>query len=186
MSHITGHLRETLAADSVLCSGAGNYGLWAQRFHRYRGFGTQLAPVSGSMGYGLPAAVAAALRTPEREVVCLAGDGCFQMTSAEFGTAAERGLKIIVLVCDNAAYGTIRMHQERAYPGRVSATNLVNPDFARWAQSYGAHAATVEDDKDFAAAFAAAREVVRAKPGPALLHLKLDVRDLAPGKTLGG
>ena len=132
------------------------------------------------MGYGMPAAVAAARRNPDRTVVCLAGDGCFQMSAMEFGTACQLGLKLVVLVCDNAQYGTIRMHQERDYPGRVSATPLVNPDFAAWARSYGAVGLSVERDADFAAAWADAQ----AADGPALVHVKLDARDIAPGRTI--
>lgn len=180
MSMVIGHLRETLPVDAILCNGAGNYAIWLHRFHRYRAFGTQLAPTSGSMGYGMPAAVAAARRYPDRTVVCLAGDGCFQMSGMEFGTACQLGLKLIVLVCDNTQYGTIRMHQERDYPGRVSATPLVNPDFAAWARSYGATGLTVDADVDFAGAWAEAQ----AARGPALIHVKLDRRDIAPGRTI--
>ncbi len=180
LSHVLTVLRRELAQDAILTNGAGNYAIWLHRFYRYR-WGTQLAPTSGSMGYGLPAAVAAACRYPERQVVCLAGDGCFQMTANEFAVAAQLGLKLRVLVCDNAMYGTIRMHQERAYPGRVSATSLVSPDFARWAESYGALGLTVEKDADFQSNL----EKALAAPGPALLHLRLDPKDLAPGRQLG-
>jgi acetolactate synthase-1/2/3 large subunit len=182
MSTVIAHLRDALPADAILCNGAGNYAIWLHRFHRYRAFGTQLAPTSGSMGYGMPAAVAAARRHPERTVVCLAGDGCFQMTGMEFGTACQLGLKLVVLVCDNSQYGTIRMHQEREYPGRISATPLVNPDFAAWARSYGAVGLTVECDEDFTAAF----ETASKADGPALIHIKLDARDIAPGRTIPG
>ncbi len=180
MAHVMTELRRLLPDDAIVTNGAGNYAIWLHRFFRYR-WGTQLAPTSGSMGYGLPAAVAAACRHRDRLVVCLAGDGCFQMTANEFGVAAQLGLKLVVLVCDNAMYGTIRMHQERAYPGRVSATDLANPDFAAWARSYGALALTVEQDSDFESALKGAI----AADGPALIHLKLDWRDLAPGKRLG-
>ena len=180
MSHTLSHLRAAIPSDSILCNGAGNYAIWLHRFYPYQGLDTQLAPTSGSMGYGLPAAVAAACRHPDRTVVCLAGDGCFQMSGMEFGIAAQRGLKLIVLVCDNSIYGTIRMHQERDYPSRVSATSMVNPDFAAWARSYGALGITVESDD----AFAAALDQAKAEKGPALLHLKLDPRDIAPGRTI--
>ncbi|GAB5470817.1 MAG: thiamine pyrophosphate-binding protein [Rhodospirillales bacterium] len=179
LSHSLGILRAQLPADCIVTNGAGNYAIWLHRFYRY-GWGTQLAPTSGSMGYGLPAAVAAACRHRDRQVVCLAGDGCFQMTANEFGVAAQLGLKLRVLVCDNAMYGTIRMHQEKTYPGRVSATALTNPDFAAWARSYGAPGLTVERDADFAAAL----EAALTADGPALLHLRLDPRDLAPGRRL--
>ena len=164
------HLEEVLPAASTLTNGAGNYAGWLHRFHRFADHAAQLTPTSGSMGYGLPAAVAAKLRHPERTVVCFAGDGCFQMTMQEFGTAAQAGAAVIVLLVDNSQYGTIRMHQERHYPGRPSATALVNPDFAALALSYGAFAATVERTEDFAAAFDAAV----ASGGPALLHVKTD------------
>lgn len=179
LSHVLEVLRRDLAADAILTNGAGNYAIWLHRFFRYR-WGTQLAPTSGSMGYGLPAAVAAACRYPDRQVVCLAGDGCFQMTANEFAAAAQLGLKVTVLVCDNAMYGTIRMHQERHYPGRVSATALASPDFARWAESYGALGLTVEEDSGFRSAL----ETALAASGPALIHLKLDPRDIAPGRQL--
>lgn len=123
-------LGDRLPADAIVTNGAGNYGIWTQRYSRYRGYRTQLAPTSGSMGYGLPAAVAAKLRYPEKMVVAFAGDGCFQMTMQEFGPAMQAGADVIVLVVNNESYATIRMHQERAYPTRVSGTDLVNPDFA--------------------------------------------------------
>jgi acetolactate synthase I/II/III large subunit len=179
MSQTIATLRDTLPANAILTNGAGNYAIWLHRFWHYPQ-GAQLSPTSGSMGYGLPAAVAAALRHSDREVFCLAGDGCFQMTGMEFGLAAERNLPIRVLVCDNSIYGTIRMHQEREYPGRVSATDLRNPDFAAWARSYRAVGLTVERDEELADALAEAR----GADGPALIHLKLDKRDIAPGWTI--
>ena len=179
MSHVISELRDKLPKDAIITNGAGNYAGWANRFYRYR-WATQLAPTSGSMGYGLPAAIAAAKRNPNRLVVALAGDGCFQMTGMEFGVACEHKLNIKVLVCDNSIYGTIRMHQERDYPGRVSATNMKNPDFAAWASSYGVKSFTVERDADFAANLAEAI----VEDGPVLIHLKLDANDIAPGKTI--
>ncbi|MEM0908964.1 MAG: thiamine pyrophosphate-binding protein, partial [Pseudomonadota bacterium] len=149
MEAVVSHLNNVLADDAVLTNGAGNYSAWLHRYYRYKGFRTQLAPTSGSMGYGLPAAVAAKLAAPEREVICLAGDGCFQMTCQEFGTACAEGANIIVLIANNGRYGTILMHQERHYPGRPSGTDLNNPDFAAWARAYGAHGETVTQDKDF-------------------------------------
>ncbi|MCC0016572.1 MAG: thiamine pyrophosphate-binding protein [Rhodobiaceae bacterium] len=180
MSATVSHMREALPRDTILTNGAGNYAIWLHRFYRYGGFGTQLAPTSGSMGYGLPAAVAASLRYRDRTVVCLAGDGCFQMTMAEFGTAVQSGARMILLVCDNATYGTIRMHQERNYPGRAKATHLANPDFAALARSYGANAITVSEDSAFPDALAQAR----IHPGVTLIHLRLDPRDLSPTMRL--
>ena len=179
MSHVINTLREALPRDAILTNGAGNYAIWLQRFYRYR-WGTQLGPTSGTMGYGLPAAVAAAKRHPDRLLVTLAGDGCFQMTGMEFGVACEHELNLKVLVCDNGMYGTIRMHQARDYPGRVVATGMKNPDFAAWAASYGAASYTVSSDKDFQPAL----EQALAVHGPALIHLRLDPRDIAPGKVL--
>jgi acetolactate synthase-1/2/3 large subunit len=179
MSSVISHFRDMLDGSEIVTNGAGNYASWLHRFLRYRP-GMQLAPTSGSMGYGLPAAVAAALRHRGREVFAFAGDGCFQMTGMEFGVAVEHGLKLRCIVCDNGIYGTIRMHQEREFPGRAEATNMRNPDFAAWARSYGAEAFTVTDDSEFPDALAAARAV----EGPALIHLKLDPRDIAPGRTI--
>jgi acetolactate synthase-1/2/3 large subunit len=180
MERVVGHLAEALPEDAVVTNGAGNYAAWLHRYYRYRGWRTQLAPTSGSMGYGLPAAIAAKLHDPSREVVCLAGDGCFQMVSQEFGTACEQGTAVVVLVCDNGMYGTIRMHQQRAYPGRPSGTALANPDFAALARAHGGHGATVERDEDFPAALAEAR----ACGLPAILHLRLDPRALGPKVVL--
>jgi acetolactate synthase-1/2/3 large subunit len=132
-----GWLADTLPPDAIVTNGAGNYAAFLHRFYRFRRPGTQLAPTSGSMGYGLPAAIAAKLHQPDRPVVCVAGDGCLQMSLAELGTAAQEGLGIIVLVVNNARYGTIRMHQELSYPGRVSGTDLRNPDFAALVAAYG-------------------------------------------------
>lgn len=173
-------LDQSLADDAIFTNGAGNYATWIHRFHRFRRFGTQAAPVCGSMGYGLPAALAAKLEFPEREVICFAGDGCFQMTGLEFGTAAQEGAAIIVLVIDNGMYGTIRMHQEREYPGRVSGTALRNPDFAALARSYGGHGETVTRTEEFAPAF----ERARASGLPAILHVIIDPEALTPTRTL--
>ncbi len=183
MDHVIRTMRHHLPPEAVVTNGAGNYAIWVNRFWRFRQFGTQLAPVSGSMGYGLPAAVAAKLRDPSRPVICLAGDGCFQMTMNEFGTAAQLGLGVVVLVCDNGMYGTIRMHQEREYPGRVSATGIVNPDYAAMASAYGAYAAEVPDNTAFTTLFPQALEAA-AEGRPALLHLKLDPRVIAPGRLI--
>ncbi|MEP4273296.1 MAG: thiamine pyrophosphate-binding protein [Roseibium sp.] len=180
MAGVMDWLEAHLPEDAICTNGAGNYATWLHRFHRFRRYGTQAAPISGSMGYGLPAAVAAKLAFPEREVVCFAGDGCLQMTMQEFGTACQNGANIIVLAIDNGMYGTIRMHQERHYPGRPSATDLVNPDFAAFAKSYGAFGETVARTEDFGPAF----ERARAAGTPSLLHLKLDPEAITPAASL--
>ncbi|MEP1574000.1 thiamine pyrophosphate-binding protein [Roseibium album] len=180
MAAVMDWLEANLPEDTICTNGAGNYATWLHRFHRFRRYGTQAAPTSGSMGYGLPAAVAAKLAFPEREVICFAGDGCLQMTMQEFGTACQEGANIIVLAIDNGMYGTIRMHQERTYPGRPSATKLVNPDFAALARTYGAFGATVETAEDFGPAYAAAR----ASGKPAILHMKLDPEAITPAASL--
>ncbi|MBG6146276.1 acetolactate synthase-1/2/3 large subunit [Labrenzia sp. EL_142] len=180
MATVMDWLEANLPEDTICTNGAGNYATWLHRFHRFRRYGTQAAPTSGSMGYGLPAAVAAKLAFPEREVICFAGDGCLQMTMQEFGTACQEGANIIVLAIDNGMYGTIRMHQERTYPGRPSATKLVNPDFAALARTYGAFGATVERTEDFGPAYAAAR----ASGKPAILHMKLDPEAITPAASL--
>lgn len=173
---VVSHLNEALPEDAILTNGAGNYSAWLHRYYRYRSWRTQLAPTSGSMGYGLPAAIAAKLRHPQRDVICFAGDGCFQMVSQEFGTACEYGANVIIIVCDNGMYGTIRMHQQRTYPGRKSGTRLANPDFAALARAYGGFGASVAKTSEFGPALDAAR---RAKL-PAILHLHLDPRALSP------
>ena len=146
MAGVMAHLSEVMPADTVYCNGAGNYATWVHRFWPFRSFASQLAPTSGTMGYGVPAAVAAKALQPEREVIAFAGDGCFMMNGQEFATAMQYDLPIIVVVVDNGMYGTIRMHQEREYPGRVSATALRNPDFAALARAYGGHGETVRQD----------------------------------------
>jgi len=173
-------LREKLPPDAVVCNGAGNFSIWVHRYHRYRRYGTQLAPISGSMGYGVPAAIGMKRLAPERTVVCFTGDGDFLMTGQEFATAVQHNLAIIVIVVDNAMYGTIRMHQEREYPTRVVATTLKNPDFAAYARAFGGFGATVDKTADFAAAFAAAQESGK----PALIHLKVDPEAITPATTL--
>ncbi|MEM6712498.1 MAG: thiamine pyrophosphate-binding protein [Pseudomonadota bacterium] len=176
LEQVIAHLNRVLPDDAILTNGAGNYSAWLHRYYCYRNWRTQLAPTSGSMGYGLPAAITAKLAHPNRDVICLAGDGCFQMVSQEFGTAAEYGAAIITLICDNGMYGTIRMHQERHYPGRPSGTDMKNPDFAALARSYGAFGATVESTEDFPKAFAAAKQSGLT----AILHLKLNPEALSP------
>jgi acetolactate synthase-1/2/3 large subunit len=180
MSEVVAHIADVLPRDAIITNGAGNYAAWLHRFVRHRAFRTQLAPTSGAMGYGVPAAIAAKLAHPEREVVAFAGDGCFLMTGQELATAVQYKANVVIVVVDNGSYGTIRMHQERHFPGRVSATDLQNPDFAAVARAFGAWAATVESTEAFAAAFAEARVAGR----PALLHVKTDVEDISPGRTI--
>jgi acetolactate synthase-1/2/3 large subunit len=175
-------LRDMLPADAVICNGAGNFSVWVHRYHRYRRYGTQLAPNAGSMGYGVPAAIAMQRLAPDRTVIAYAGDGDFMMTGQEFATAVQYNLPIVVILADNGMYGTIRMHQEREYPARVVATELRNPDFAALARAYGGFGATVEKTADFAEAFAAAR----ASGKPAILHLKVDPQAITPATTLDG
>ncbi|MBA9063719.1 acetolactate synthase-1/2/3 large subunit [Methylobacterium fujisawaense] len=173
-------LRERLPRDAVICNGAGNFATWVHRYYRFRAFGTQLAPTSGSMGYGLPAAVMAKRGRPERIVVALAGDGDVMMTVQEFATAVQYGIAVVVVVLDNGMYGTIRMHQEREYPGRVSATELRNPDFAALARACGGHGERVECTADFAPAF----ERSLASGLPAMIHCRVDPEALTPTMTL--
>jgi acetolactate synthase-1/2/3 large subunit len=173
-------LRDTLPADAVVCTGAGNFSIWVQRFYRYRKYGTLYAPASGSMGYGLPSAVAMKRLMPERTVLAFCGDGDFLMTGQEFATAVQHDLPVIAVVVDNGIYGTIRMHQERHYPGRVIATTLRNPDFAAYAKAFGGVGFTVEKTADFAPAFKAAQ----ASGKPAIIHVKVDPDAIAPSATL--
>jgi acetolactate synthase-1/2/3 large subunit len=180
MAEIVRWLDQHMPPETVYTNGAGNFATWLHRFHRYRGFGTQLAPTSGSMGYGFPAALGAKVTDPTRPVVCFAGDGDFQMTGQELATAVQYKLDVIVLVINNGMLGTIRMHQERHYPERIMATDLVNPDFAALARAYGAFGEVVERTEDFAAAF----ERARASGGPAVLELKLDPEAITPRQTL--
>ncbi|MBO6755144.1 MAG: thiamine pyrophosphate-binding protein [Roseibium sp.] len=180
MAEVMDWIEANMPEETIFTNGAGNYATWLHRFHRFRRYGTQAAPTSGSMGYGLPAAVAAKLAFPAKPVVCFAGDGCLQMTMQELGTACQDGANIIVLVIDNGMYGTIRMHQEKHYPSRISATKLQNPDFAALARSYGAHAETVETTADFAPAM----ERACAAGRPALLHVKIDPEAITPMASL--
>ncbi|WP_168208044.1 thiamine pyrophosphate-binding protein [Agrobacterium sp. T29] len=180
MGPIMDWIEANVPEDAIFTNGAGNYATWVHRFHRFRRYNTQSAPTSGSMGYGLPAAVAAKHLFPEREVVCFAGDGCFMMHGQEFITAVRYGLPIITVLVNNGTYGTIRMHQEREYPGRVSGTDLVNPDFNAFAKAYGGHGETVEKTEDFAAAF----ERARASGKPAIIEVKLDAEAITPTRTL--
>jgi acetolactate synthase-1/2/3 large subunit len=173
-------LDEHLPADAVITNGAGNFATWVHRFYRYRRFGTQLAPTSGSMGYGFPAAVAAKITHPERVVVCVAGDGDFLMTGQELATAMQQRAAVIVLVVNNGMYGTIRTHQERHHPGRVIGTDLYNPDFAALARAYGAYGEVIERTADFPAAF----ERAKSAGVPALLELRIDPEALTIRQSL--
>ena len=180
LATVVSQLTESLPRDAIVCNGAGNYTLWVHRFHKYRQFRSELAPVGGAMGYGLPAAIAAKLRHPDRTVVCFSGDGCFLMYPQELATAAQCGAAIVVLVVNNAMYGTIRMHQERRYPGRVSSTDLANPDFVALARSFGAYAERVSATEDFTAAF----DRARSARVPALLELCVDPAQITPTARL--
>ncbi|HEX5184189.1 MAG TPA: thiamine pyrophosphate-binding protein [Allosphingosinicella sp.] len=173
-------MRERLPADTILCNGAGNFSGWWHRFWHYGPFPSQLAPTNGSMGYGLPAAIAASLRAPERPVVAVAGDGDFLMNGQELATAIRSRASLLVLVVDNGSYGTIRMHQERDYPERISGTQLTNPDFAALARAFGAWAETVEATDQFASAL----ERAMVEKGVRLLHLKTDIEQITSATTI--
>ena len=198
-------LRELAPADAVITNGAGNFATWAHRFWRYAPLSarrladgraaapdesggaqtrSQLAPTSGAMGMGVPAAVAAAIAQPERCVICFAGDGDFLMTGQELATATRYGAGLVVLVFDNGMYGTIRMHQEREYPGRVLGSGLTNPDFVQFAQAFGAHGERVSRTAEFGPALARALAVARDERRPALLHLQVDPDAITPNLTL--
>jgi acetolactate synthase-1/2/3 large subunit len=180
VAEIVGWLSHRLPPDAIVTAGAGNYTGWVHRFYRHRRYGTQLAPVSGSMGYGLPASIAAKLRHPDRLVVAFAGDGCFQMTSQEFATAVHYDVPLVLIVIDNSSYGTIRMHQERDFPDRVIGTDLVGPDFVAYAKSFGGYGEKVETTDGFGPAFERALESGK----PALLHIVLDREASTASRTL--
>ena len=173
-------LRDHAPPDAILCNGAGNYAAWIHRFYQFRRLDGHIAPTSASMGYGVPAAVAMQRLHPERLVLSVNGDGDFLMNGQEFATAVQYDLPIIVIVCDNASYGTIRMHQEREFPGRICATDLRNPDFAAYARAFGGFGARVERTEDFPAAF----EAARAARTPAIIHLKISTDAITPSATL--
>jgi acetolactate synthase-1/2/3 large subunit len=174
------HLRSRLPEDAIVTNGAGNFSVWVHRFYRHARYRTQLGPTSGAMGYGVPAAVAAKAVHPERVVVCFCGDGDFLMTGQELATAVQYGLAIVVIVVNNGMYGTIRMHQERHYPGRVIGSDLVNPDFAAYARAFGAHGELVEVTEQFAPAFERALSSGR----PAVIELRIDPQAITPNTTL--
>jgi acetolactate synthase I/II/III large subunit len=173
-------LRGRLDENAIVTNGAGNFAAWPGRFLRYRKIGAQIGPTSGSMGFGVPAAVGAKRVCPDRLVVSFSGDGCFLMNGQEFATAVQYELPIVFIVVDNGMYGTIRMHQEREYPGRISATQLRNPDFAAYAEAFGGHGERVEKTADFAPAFE--RAVASGKPS--ILHVKIDPDAITPMTTL--
>ena len=180
MTAVMAALRERLPADAILTNGAGNFSVWAHRYYEFHRYPTQLGPRSGSMGYGVPAAVAAKAVHPDRPVVCVAGDGDFLMTGQELATAVQEELDVVVLVVNNGMYGTIRMHQERRYPGRVVGTDLRNPDFVAYARAFGAHGALVERSEDFGPALDEALGCGR----PALIELRVDPQAITPRQTL--
>jgi acetolactate synthase-1/2/3 large subunit len=180
MWQVVSWLDARLPDDAILTNGAGNYTSWLHRLYRYRGFRTQLGPYSGAMGYGVPAAIAAKALYPERIVVSWNGDGCFLMNGQELATAVQYRLAVVFVVIDNGMFGTIRMHQEKRYPGRVSGTDLVNPDFAALARAFGANGETIVHADEFAPAFERALE----SAAPSLLHLKLDPQALTPNASL--
>jgi acetolactate synthase-1/2/3 large subunit len=173
-------LDERVPDDAILTNGAGNYTVWLHRLFRYRQYRTELAPYSGAMGYGVPAAVAAKAVHPDRMVISWNGDGCFLMNGQELATAVQYGLAVIFVVVDNGMYGTIRMHQERQYPARVYATDLVNPDFAALARAYGADGETVSRTDEFAPALGRALAAGR----PTLLHLLIDGQAITMNATI--
>ena len=180
LSEIMVWLRGHLADDAIVCNGAGNYSGWIHRFYRFRRFNTQIGTVCGFMGYGMPAAVAMKAIHPDRTVVAVNGDGDFLMNGQELATAMQYKLPIIAVVLDNSTFGTIRMHQEREYPGRVSGTDLINPDFAAMARAFGGFGAKVEKTEEFAPAFIAAE-----KSGlPSVIHVKFDAEGITPTTTL--
>lgn len=180
MADVICHIRETMPENTVLTNGAGNYSVWLHRFHRHRAYRTQLAPTSGSMGYAVPAAIAAKLAAPGRPVISLSGDGCFLMTAQELATAVKYGADVIYLVVNNGMYGTIRMHQERNHPHRVIATDLVNPDFVAYAAAFGISGERIEETADFPAALERAREA----RGGYLIELVVDPEALTPTQSL--
>lgn len=176
-------MRDTFPADTIICNGAGNFAGWWHRYWRYEGFPTQLAPTAGAMGYGVPAAVAAARRFPDRTVVAVAGDGDFLMNGQELATGVQHGCNMLVIVVDNSAYGTIRMHQEREFPTRISATELANPNFAAMAEAFGGWAARAENTEEFKDALTQAK----GRSGLRLIHCLIDIEQLAAsGASVSG
>ena len=180
MAQVVFTCQELLPDDAILTNGAGNYSGWVHRFYQHRKYRTQLAPTSGAMGYGVPSAVAAAITYPERTVVSFSGDGCFLMNGQEMATAVQYGAKVIFIVVNNGTYGTIRMHQEREYPARVSGTDLHNPDFAAMARAFGLNGEIVTRTAEFRPAF----ERALAAQGSTLLELRIDPDAITTRTTL--
>jgi acetolactate synthase-1/2/3 large subunit len=180
VARVVRHVRDSVPANTVITNGAGNYTVWVQRFFSYREFGTQIAPRNGAMGYGVPAGLAAAQLDPERVVVTFAGDGCFMMSGSELATAVRHGLRLIVIVVNNSMFGTIRMHQERHFPARPIATDLSNPDFVAYAESFGVLAIRVTETIDFPEAFKRALD----HSGPSLIEVVTDRGQLTPDQRI--
>jgi acetolactate synthase-1/2/3 large subunit len=180
MGEIMQWMRANLPEDTIMTTGAGNYTAWPHRFYQYKTFRTQLGATNGSMGYGVPAAIAAKLTDRDRTVIAFAGDGCFMMNGQELATAMQYDARVVFIVVNNGMYGTIRMHQERTYPGRVSGTALANPDFAALAQAYGLHGEVVENTDEFFPAFE--RSVASGKP--ALIEIRIDQEAITPKMSL--
>jgi acetolactate synthase-1/2/3 large subunit len=175
-------LGERLPDDAIIANGAGNFSNWVHRFYPYRSYPTELAPQSGSMGYGVPAAVAAKTVHPDRIVVSFSGDGDFLMCGQEIATARQYNLGIVFVVVNNSTYGTIRMHQEKFYPGRVSGTDLINPDFAALGKAFGLTGEVVKRTEEFAPAFEKALE----SGGPAMIEIRVEQDQISPRATLSG
>lgn len=180
IANLYSHMRDVLPKDVIFCNGAGNYAAWLHRFWRYRSFPSELAPTSGAMGYGVPAAIAAKIINPERTVICAAGDGCFMMSVQELATAVRYQANVIFMVFNNSMLGTIRMHQENHYPDRISGTDLSNPDFVALAKSFGMQAWRVDKTEDFDLILTAAQSV----DCPSLIEITVDPRAIGPGKNL--
>jgi acetolactate synthase I/II/III large subunit len=173
-------LKSSVPDDSIITNGAGNYTVWIHRFWQHSKFRTQLAPTSGAMGYGVPAAIAAKIAYPSRTVIAFAGDGCFLMNGQEIATAVQYGANVVFIVINNGMYGTIRMHQEREFPANVIGTDLINPDFAAYARAFGAHGEIVTDSANFAEVF----ERCVAAGKPSLIELRVDPQAISPNITL--
>lgn len=184
LSQVFAQMSDLLPEDAIVCNGAGNYAAWLHRFYQHKAFRTQLAPTSGAMGYGVPAAIGAKATDPTRTVVAVSGDGCFLMTGQELATAVHHKLGVLFIVVNNGIYGTIRMHQERDYPGRVIGTDLTNPDFVAYAEAFGARAARVETTADFAPTLKEALAYIDTGKGPMLIEIMANPDAISPGKTL--
>lgn len=182
LSQVMAWLQEVTAPDTIVTNGAGNYAIWVHQFTKYRRYGSQIAPASGAMGFGLPAGIAAALQRPDAPVLVFAGDGCFSMASPELATLAQSDARLVVIVVNNGIFGTIRMHQEKRYPGRPSGTSIVNPDFVSLAKSFGIAAEKAMALAEFQEAW------VRAwsREGPTLIELVVDPNQLTPTLVLNG